>query len=157
MLSCYRTFKWLKRYFCTYARGWISRLKNTTTFKFAHDLPVAVFYATVFAKKIFSNWKYFFLKIYKLLKQMVYLEVSEFEKKYFRLENIFLRIPSPRMPRQVGRVHILTSWYFFKRDILPRGISAKVPLKMYENITNFTALPIVLPNGDSWGFSICHS
>ena len=37
---------------CTFAlmpRGWISRLEKPTTFKFAHDLPVAVF--LVFAKK----------------------------------------------------------------------------------------------------------
>ena len=38
----------------------ISLKKSTTTFKFAHGLPVAVFYAIVFAKKIFSNRKYFF-------------------------------------------------------------------------------------------------
>ena len=37
----------------------ISLKNNTTTFKFAHGLPVAVFYAMVFAKKIFSNRKYF--------------------------------------------------------------------------------------------------
>ena len=38
----------------------ISLKKNTTTFKFEHDLSVAEFYAMVFAKKIFSNRKYFF-------------------------------------------------------------------------------------------------
>ena len=83
----------------------ISLIKNTTTFKFAHGLPVAVFYAMEFAKKIFSKRKYFF-PIYKLLTKMVYLEVCKFEKKYFRLENIFLRIPSPRKPRQVCCVQI---------------------------------------------------
>ena len=31
------------------------------------------------------------------------------------------RIPSPRIPRQVCRVHIWRSWSFFKRDIQPRG------------------------------------
>ena len=67
MLSCYRTFKLLKMYFCTYAPadGYLT-LKNSTTFKFAHDLPVAVFYAMVFANKIFSKRKYFF-RIYKLV------------------------------------------------------------------------------------------
>ena len=60
MLSCYRTFKLLKRYFCTYDPQLdISLKKNTTTFKFAHALPVAVFYAMVFANKIFSKRKYF--------------------------------------------------------------------------------------------------
>ena len=42
----------------------------------------------------------------------------------------FLRIPSPRILRQVGEGQISRSWYFFKRDIqprAPRGISAKVP------------------------------
>ena len=32
--------------------------------------------------------------------------VYKFEKKYFRLENIFLRKPSPRILRHVGRVPI---------------------------------------------------
>ena len=38
----------------------ISLKKITTTFKFAHELPVAVFYAMVFANKIFSKRKYLF-------------------------------------------------------------------------------------------------
>ena len=38
----------------------ISLKKNTTTFKFAHALSVAEFYAMVFAKKIFYKRKYFF-------------------------------------------------------------------------------------------------
>ena len=40
----------------------------------------------------------------------------------------FLRIPSPRILRHVSHVKIGRSWYFFKRDIQPRGISAKVPI-----------------------------
>ena len=55
-------------------------LKNTTTFKFAHDLPVAVFYAMVFAKKYFPNGSIFF-QVYKHLKKKVYIEVCKFEKK----------------------------------------------------------------------------
>ena len=43
----------------------------------------------------------------------------------------------------------------FVSEISSRG--AKVLLKMHENIINFKALPIFLPKGDSWGFSICHS
>ena len=43
----------------------------------------------------------------------------------------------------------------FLSEISSRG--AKVPLKMNENIIKFKALPIFLPEGDSWGFSICHS
>ena len=39
----------------------------------------------------------------------MYLEVC-----HFRSENIFLRIPSPRIPRQVGRVQISRSCDFFK-------------------------------------------
>ena len=54
---------------------------------------------------------------------MVDFEVCKFEKKYFRLKNIFLRLPLPRIPRQVCRVQIWMSWYFFKRDIQPRGKS----------------------------------
>ena len=33
----------------------------------------------------------------------LYLQVCKFEKKYFRFEDIFLRIPSPRILRQVGQ------------------------------------------------------
>ena len=57
----------------------ISLKKNTTTFKFAHGLPVAVFYAMAFAKKIFSNRKYFFPNL-QTSKKMVYLEVCKLEK-----------------------------------------------------------------------------
>ena len=57
-------------YYCTYAPrcSWlnISLKKNTTTLKFDLDLPVAVFKAMVFAKKIFSNQKYFSLEFTNL-------------------------------------------------------------------------------------------
>ena len=54
--------------------------------------------------------------------------VYKFEKKYFWLENIFLRKPSPRILRHVGRVCKFEGrGIFYKRDIQPRGISAKVP------------------------------
>ena len=80
-----------------------------------------------FAKKIFSNRKYFFSNLQTAViffqKKHQYLEIC-----YFRSENIFLRIPSPRIPRQVGQGQISRSWYFFKRDIQPRGIRAKVPI-----------------------------
>ena len=67
----------------------ISLKKNNMTYKFAHDLSVAKFHAMVFAKKIFSNRKYFFSNL-QLLKKMAYLEVCKFEKIYFRLEIFFL-------------------------------------------------------------------
>ena len=55
------SWKYWERYFCTYAlRLDISLKKNTTTFKFAHDLPVAVFYAMVFGKKYFPTGSIFF-------------------------------------------------------------------------------------------------
>ena len=56
-----------------------------------------------------SSYIYFF--------KTQYLEIC-----HFRSENIFLRIPSPRIPRQVRRVQISRSCDFFKRDIQPRGI-----------------------------------
>ena len=41
------------------------------------------------------------------LKKTLYFEVCKFEKKNtFGLNFLFLRIPSPGIPRQVGRVHI---------------------------------------------------
>ena len=62
-------FQVAKKYFCTYApRLDISLKNNTTTFKYAHDLPVAVFYAMVFANKIFSQRKYFFLEFINLFR-----------------------------------------------------------------------------------------
>ena len=85
---------------------------------------------------------------------MVYLEVCKFKKKYFRWEFFF------------GEYHRLeyrdryVACKFEGRGIFLSDLSspgAKVPLKMNENIINFKALPIFLPKGDSWGFSICHS
>ena len=46
----------------------------------------------------------------------MYLEVS-----HFRSENIFLRIPSSRIPRQVGRLQISRSCDFFKARYPPAG------------------------------------
>ena len=42
-----------------------------------------------------------------------------------------MQIPLPRIPRQVGRVQIWRLWYFFKQDIQPRGIRAKVPFLLH--------------------------
>ena len=71
------------------SRGWITRLqKNHTTFKFAHDLPVAVFLAMGFAKKKINTGSD------KLLNSAFFWKNIngdyKFEKKYFWLENIFL-------------------------------------------------------------------
>ena len=93
----------------------------------------------VFAKKIVSNRKYFFSNLQTAViffqKKHLYLEIC-----HFQLENIFLRIPSPRIPRQVGRVQISRSCDFFKRDIQPRGIF--MPLyffkkKLYLHVCKF--------------------
>ena len=51
------------------------------------------------------------------------LEVCKFEKITSGWKIFFFRIPSPRIPRQVGQGRGI----FFKRDIQPWGISAKVP------------------------------
>ena len=84
----------------------ISHKKYTTTFKFAHDLPVAVFYPMIFAKKIFFQPEVFFFEFTNFKIHPFFLEVCKFEKKYFWLEIYFLRIHSHRIPRQVGRVQI---------------------------------------------------
>ena len=49
-------------------RGWISRLKNTTTLKFDHDLPVAVGILgdCIQTKTYFPTGSIFF-RIYKLV------------------------------------------------------------------------------------------
>ena len=66
----------------------IALKKNTTTFKCAHDLPVALFYPMVFPNKIFSNRKYFF-QIYKLQNTPFFLEVCKFEEKIILVGNLF--------------------------------------------------------------------
>ena len=57
------------------------------------------------AKNIFQP-EVFFFQIYKLLKKMVYLEVCKLKKTTSGWNFFFLRIPSPRIPRQVCRVQI---------------------------------------------------
>ena len=74
--------------------GWISRLqKNHTTFTFAHDLPVAVFLAMGFAKKIHTGSD-------KLVNSAFFWKningVYKFEKKYFWLEFFFLGVASTK-------------------------------------------------------------
>ena len=93
--------------------------KNTATGRSCANLKVVWFfcYRDIQPRDIFMHF---------YLKKSLYFEVCKFEKKYFRFEFLFLRIPSPRIPRQVGRVQIWRSWYFLKRDIQPRGISSKV-------------------------------
>ena len=59
MLSCYRTFKWLNRYFCTYAPRLYISLKKY------HDLQICTrptcrgILCDVIRKKIFSKRKFF--------------------------------------------------------------------------------------------------
>ena len=43
----------------------------------------------------------------------LYLQVCKFEKKILPFGIFFLRIPSPRILRQVGHVQIARSWYLF--------------------------------------------
>ena len=73
---------------------------------------------------------------------MVYLEVCKFEKNTSVWKIFVLRIPSPRIPRQVCRVQIWRSWYFFKRDIQPRGKSTATNAWQYhilQSSANFFA------------------
>ena len=87
----------------------------------------------VFGKKKISNRKYFCSNL-QTSKKMVYLEDCKFEKKYFRLKKKNWRIPSPRIPRQVCRVQNWRSWYFFKRDIQPRGKSTAKNTWQYHKL-----------------------
>ena len=82
----------------------ISLTKNHTTFKFAHDLPVAVFLAMGFAKKIHTGSD-------NLLNSALFFwtninGVYKFEKNTSGWKIFFLRKPSPRILRHVGRVQI---------------------------------------------------
>ena len=89
----------------------------------------------VFAKKKFptgiffefTNCSFIFVQ-----NKLLYLEIC-----HFRSENIFLRIPSPRIPRQVGRVQISRSCDFFKRDIQPWGIFMTILSKKNPCIYKF--------------------
>ena len=88
---------------------------------------------------------------------MVYLEVCKFKKKTSGWKIFLLRIPEYHRLEYRDRYVVckFEGRGIFLSEISSRG--AKVPLKMNENIINFKALPIFLPKGDSWGFSICHS
>ena len=108
-----RSGPYTTRYFCSYApRLDISLKKNTATLKFDLDLPVAEFQAMVFAKKYFRTGSIFF-RIYNLQFFFFFLKPLYLEIGHFRPEFFFLRIPSPRIPREVGRVQISRSCDFF--------------------------------------------
>ena len=86
----------------------ISLNKNTTTFKFAHGLPVVVFYSMVLANKIFSKRKYFFLEITNVYIHP-FLEVCKFEK--ILPVGTRLDISLKKMPRPSNLHTNYLSWY----------------------------------------------
>ena len=90
----------------------------------------------IFFKARYPAAGHFYAFIFFPKKPCIFKFVNS-RKKYFRLENFFWRIPSPRVPRQVGRVQISRSCDFFKRDIQPRGIFMPLyffPKKMYLQV-----------------------
>ena len=99
----------------------ISLKQNATTFKFAHGLPVAVFYAMVLANKIFSKLKYFFW-IYKLLINHPFLEVCKFEKILpvgTRLGISLKKIPRPSNLHTTYLSQYSMQWYWQKKKVQP--------------------------------------
>ena len=113
-------------------RGWISRLKKRPRPSNLHTTYLSRYSRRWCSqKKYFPNRKYFF-RIYKLRNTPFFLEDCKLEKKYFRLDFFFLPIPLHRILRQVGRVQIWRSWYFFKRDTQPRSNR-----KYFFEFTNF--------------------
>ena len=123
MLSCYRIFKLLKRYFCTYAPRLDNSLKkyHVTTFKFAHDLPVAVFYAMVFANKIFSKRKYFISNL-QTCKYTLCLEVCKFDKILpvgTRLDISLKKLPRPSNLHTTYLSPYSMRWYSHKKYFPP--------------------------------------
>ena len=72
-------------------------------------------------QKNISRLEVFFSNLHSAViffsKKRLYLQVCHLRSEFF-----WLRIPSPRIPRQVGRVQISRSCDFFKRYIQPRGI-----------------------------------
>ena len=83
----------------------ISLKKNPTTFKFAHDIPTCrgILGDGIRKKNIFQPEVIFFSN-FQTSKYTICLEVCKLEK--ILPVGIFLRIPSHRIPRQVGRVQI---------------------------------------------------
>ena len=109
-------------------RGWISRLKKiprlwnlTLTYLSQYSTrwhsPTNIFQPEVF----FSNLQTAVI----FFQKKTYMKLVTSGRKIF-----FWRIPSPRIPRQVGRVLISRSCDFFKRDIQPRGIF--MPLYFFQ-------------------------
>ena len=107
-----------------------------------------------YSQKIFSNRKYFFSNLQISNKNGVFRSFLNLKKIlpvgiFFFCECHSLEYRDRYVVRKFeGRGNFLS-------EISRRG--AKVPLTMHENIIKFKALPIFLPKGDSWGFSICHS
>ena len=100
----------------------ISLKKNTTTFKFAHGLPVAVFYAMVLANKIFSKRKYFFLNL-QTSKYTLFLEVCKFEKILpvgTRLDISLKKIPRPSNLHTIYLSRYSMRW-FLPKKYFPNG------------------------------------
>ena len=132
-----RSGPYTTQYFCSYApRLDISLKKNTATLKFDLDLPVAEFQAMVFAKKYFRTGSIFFSN---LQTAVIFFQKKNYIYKFVTSgwKFFFLRIPSPRIPQQVGRVHISRSCVFFKRDIQPRGIFIFFQKKLYLQVCKF--------------------
>ena len=97
MFSCYRTFKWLKRYFCTYAPRLDISLK-----KILRPSNLHTTYLSRYSMRCYSQTKYFpngslFFQIYKLV-NTPFLEVCKFEKILpvgTRLDISLKKIPRP--------------------------------------------------------------
>ena len=113
---------WIYGYFCTYAPRLDISLKKIPGPSNFHATYLSQYSRRCYStKKDFPIWSLFF-RIYKLhlyffLKKVVLRSLSLPVGIFF-----FLRIRSPRIPQQVGRVQIWRLCDFFKRNIQPRGI-----------------------------------
>ena len=97
-------------------------LKKITGPSNLHTTYLSQYSRRCYSEKKISQPEVFFFEftncIYIFSKKKLYLEVCHFRSEVF----FFLRIRSPRIPQQVGRVQIWRSCDFLKRNIQPRGI-----------------------------------
>ena len=99
----------------------------------------------VFFKRViqlFPTGSIFLSNLQTSKKAYVYFfEVCKFEKNYFCLENVFF-CEYHRLEYLDRSYANLKSWYFFKRDIQPLGISAKVPVLAMAQSMHPAGMPL---------------
>ena len=109
--------------------------KNTATGRSCANLKVGWFFCKrdIQPRDIFMHFNF-------VLKKTCIWKFVNSEKNTSGLNFSFLPIPSPRIPRQVGRVQIWRSWYFLKARYPAAGHKFKSTTELFacEKISDLT-------------------